>query len=200
LNELKAALGRIKQDLDASRVPWALIGGLALAALAEARMTRDIDVVMAVGSDREADVVTRNLLDRGYRMSREGLRLRKEDGSLAMVRLLPPGETDQGVILDLFFNWSGIEAEIARGAERLEVFRGLSVPVARLGHMLALKVSAGRDRDIEDARHLLREANPPELTRAREALAWIAARGVTDREDLSAALEQLLQESPPALP
>ena len=47
-----------------------------------------------------------------------------------------------GVVVDLLFASCGIEPELVRDAEPLEVFEGLTLPVARLEHLLAMKVLA----------------------------------------------------------
>jgi hypothetical protein len=47
-------------DLDALRVPWALIGGLAVSVRVVPRLTKDLDFAVAVTNDPEAeDVVLR---------------------------------------------------------------------------------------------------------------------------------------------
>jgi len=45
-----------------------------------------------------------------------------------------------GIIVDLLFASSGIEPEITAAAEVLTVARGLRMPVARTGHLIALKL------------------------------------------------------------
>lgn len=61
---------------------------------------------------------------------------------LVAVRLLPPGQPDEGIVIDLLFTSAGIEPEICRDAERLEIAPGLTVPVAQAGHLVAMKVLA----------------------------------------------------------
>src|SRR5258708_1556904 len=101
-------------------------------------------------------------------------------GRLSTVRLLPPGEGKAGVVIDLLFASSGIEPEIVRAAEKLEIVAGLVAPVARTGHLMALKVLARDDRsrpqDLDDLRALLAEASPEDLADARAALHLIEAR------------------------
>ncbi len=56
-----------------------------------------------------------------------------------------------GVIVDLLFASSGIEPEIAAEAEVLTVARELRMPVARVGHLIALKLlSYDADRRRQD--------------------------------------------------
>ena len=63
-----------------------------------------------------------------------------------------------------------VREEIAAVAEPLEVVSGLEVPVARVGHLLALKILAAREarpQDVGDARQLLRVASAEETEPTR---------------------------------
>lgn len=197
LNPLTLALRRIAGDLRAAGREWALIGGLAIGARAEPRTTRDVDLAVAVESDAEAEALVFHLQSRGYRtlaaVEQEAV------GRLSTVRLLPPGEGQLGVLVDLLFASSGIEPEVARAAETLEIVSGLEVPVARIGHLIALKVLArddrGRPQDLDDLRALLAEAGPEDLAEAGAAVRLIEARGFQRGRRLSEDLERLLATS-----
>lgn len=198
LNPLVASLHRIASDLSAAGREWALIGGLAIGARAEPRTTRDIDLAVAVEGDREAETLVFALQSRGYKtmtaIEQEAV------GRLSTVRLLPPGEGRSGVVIDLLFASSGIEPEIVRAAEKLEIVAGLVVPVARTGHLMALKVLARDDRrrpqDLDDLRALLAEASPEDLAEARAALRLIEARGFQRGRRLTEDFERLLGAPP----
>jgi predicted nucleotidyltransferase len=197
LNPLTLTLRRIAADLRAAGREWALIGGLAIGARAEPRTTRDVDLAVAVASDAEAEALVFELQSRGYRtlaaVEQEAV------GRLATVRLLPPGEGQSGVLVDLLFASSGIEPEIAGAAEPLEIVPGLEVPVARIGHLMALKVLArddrGRPQDLDDLRALIVEAGPEDLADAGAALRLIEARGFHRGRRLSEDFERLLATS-----
>jgi hypothetical protein len=77
-------------------------------------------------------------------------------------------------------------------AEPIEVLPGLVVPVARTGHLIALKVLAGREIDARDTRWLWEVADESERALAREALAEITQRGFNRRKDLPAELAKVL--------
>jgi predicted nucleotidyltransferase len=97
--------------------------------------------------------------------------------------------------VDLLFASSGIEAEVAQAAELLEIAPGLSLPVATIGHLIALKVLARDDvtrpQDLADLRALLTAASAEDLDLARQAVALVAARGFNRGRDLGKALEEL---------
>ncbi len=203
MQRLRAALIRLRTDLVACRADWALIGGLAVSARAEPRTTRDLDVAVSVSDDADLESVGRFLLNHGYREveHRENRRL----GTAAKITYQVPGESSAGVVADLLFAMTGIEPEVVADAEMLEVMRGLAMPVARTGHLLALKVLARdpshpdlRPQDAGDIRELLRVADGEEIHRARHALDLMERRGfdldLDDRpRDLRAEFEDLLR-------
>jgi predicted nucleotidyltransferase len=196
LNPVEAALGRISRDLEAAGKRWALIGGLAVSTRAEPRTTRDVDLVVAVASDAEAEALVYRLQATGYRV----LAVLEQTifHRLSTVRLAPQIEGGGHVVVDLLFASSGIEPEIAEAAERIEIVEGLPVPVARIGHLLALKVLARDDRrrpqDWDDIRALLIEATPADVEEARAALHLIEARGFHRDKALGEAFDQILRE------
>ena len=51
MTDLERAIGAIGGHLRSLDVRWAVVGGLAVSARAEARLTRDADVVVSVESD-----------------------------------------------------------------------------------------------------------------------------------------------------
>lgn len=59
-------LRRAVADLDALRVRWALVGGLAISVRSVPRFTKDLDFAVAVADDSEAEDVVLRLRGRGY--------------------------------------------------------------------------------------------------------------------------------------
>lgn len=192
MNRLERALGRIDADLTALSLRWAVVGGVAVSVRARPRTTWDVDVAVVVAADREAEHVVRELRDRGYRDRPDGPLLEQKDvGRLAAVRLLAPGEQEDGLGVDLLFASSGVEEEIVAAADMLETFPGLFVPVVQLGHLLALKVLAGRPRDLEDCAALLEKVRAEDLRQTRDTLVLIERRGFHRGKDLFAELERI---------
>jgi hypothetical protein len=194
VSRLEAALGAIASELERVHRAWALIGGLAVSARAEPRFTRDIDLAVAAVDDQDAEAVVRGLVASGYGVLAT---LEQEAASrLATVRLETPGEGPSAVVVDLLFASSGVEPEIIQEAEVLEVLPGLRVPVAGIGHLLALKalsISPTRPQDLIDILALLREAKPADIDQARKTAALIVKRGFGRGRDLVGDLEQHLR-------
>ncbi len=191
MNSVEAALRRVTADLDRRRLGWALVGGFAVSARAEPRFTRDVDVAVAVIDDRAAEQNVHDLVADGYRL----LASVEQDavGRLATVRL---GPVAGDVVVDVLFASSGIEPEIVRSAEAIEILPGLVVPVARTGHLIALKLLArddeSRPQDLADLRSLHEVATREDVDLARSAIHLITERGYHRDRDLAAALTALL--------
>jgi hypothetical protein len=177
LNPVERALKRIFSELGEAGIPCALIGGLAVSARAEPRTTRDVDVAISADGDDAAEQLVFHLQSRGYVV---GMLLEQENtGRIATVRLTR--DSERSVYVDLLFASSGIEPEIVAAAEDLAVLEDVTVRVASRAHLIAMKVLARDDRhrpqDFDDLRALLAEASDDELSRVRDALALVEARG-----------------------
>lgn len=197
MTRLLAALLQATRDLQDLGQRWALVGGLAVSARAEPRTTRDVDLVVAVSGDPQAEKLVRDLRGRGYTLV-EHLE-QDATGRLATVRFIAPGEDEGGVLVDLLFASSGVESEIVARAEEIEIAAGISLPIATTGHLIALKLLARDDRnrpqDFDDLRALLEEASAEDVGQAREALQLVMERGYDrGRTDLLEQLEQLVSE------
>jgi hypothetical protein len=101
VNRLESALVQIAAALEEAGTGWALVGGLAVSVRTEPRFTRDVDIAVAVQDDSEAESLIRTMRDRGY--VAHTLVEQEATGRLATARLLPPGETAAGVVVDLRF-------------------------------------------------------------------------------------------------
>ncbi len=186
---LRASAG----ELERLRTSFALIGGLAVSARTEPRFTRDIDLAVAVTDDDDAERRVHGLVTAGF--SIDSTVEQTARGRLATVRLRPPGEA--GGVLDLLFASSGIEPEIVTRAEPLEILSGLTVPVARTGDLIALKLLARDDderpQDALDIRALARAADDEDWALARTACQQISDRGFNRGRDLLSALDALIR-------
>lgn len=195
---LSEAFVRLQADLRSIEAKWALVGGLAVSGRTEPRTTRDIDVVVAVPDDKAAEAVSWALRNRGYQLDTQ--LEQTATGRLSTVRFLMP-DSKLPILADLLFGSSGIEREVVEAADMLEIFPQTFAPVAKTGHLLALKVLAfrpdrpqERPQDLTDIRELLRVADDEELTRAREALDLISRRGFDRGKDLQAEFEEQLRQ------
>ncbi|NJL26729.1 MAG: nucleotidyl transferase AbiEii/AbiGii toxin family protein [Thermoanaerobaculia bacterium] len=190
----KALIG-VGKDLQELGIRWALVGGIAVSLRSEPRTTRDLDIAVATRSNRETDNLIRDLAARGYRrMEPDQHRAHRVTGRVAMDRLLTPKENVEGVAVDLLFSFSGIEEEIVEAADLVEVSPGHSLPVATRGHLMALKVLAGRLQDKADFSNLLEEADARDLMEAELAAELIDRRGLHPNRQVLLELARLREE------
>ncbi len=193
MTSLEASLRRIHADLTEAHASFALAGGLAVSARTEPRFTRDADLAVSLVSDAEAEALIHSLQARDYGI--EAIVEQQAVGWLATVRLTL-SRVPQAPVVDLLFASSGIEPEVVADAEAIDLLPGLRIGVARTGHLIALKVlsrdDVRRPQDLVDLRALLRVAPRAELTRARQALTLIAARGYHRGRDLMAEMSGLI--------
>ena len=193
---LQEALAQILGALAEERAPGALLGGLAVSVWTEPRFTRDVDLAVAVTSDEDAERLIHRLRGRGY-----GLLATVEQTAvarLATARLRPPGQLEEGMVVDLLFASSDIEPEIVSAALELDVGGAVSAKVACIGHLVALKLLAHdpikRPQDGLDLRALRAVLNEEEHVRATRACELIESRGFSRGRDLRAALTAYLSD------
>jgi len=190
VNRLETTLIDAVARLNRFGVDCALVGGLAVSARAEPRFTRDVDLAVIVIDDLAAESLVRHFIEIGFRVLAT---VEQETANrLATVRLLPPGQTAEGVVVDLLFASSGIETEIVQSAEKIEVFPDVFVRVAKVGHLIALKILAcddDRPQDEVDLRSLLLDVSDADVTDAGEALKLVSERGFERGRNLAEALK-----------
>lgn len=192
------ALRRLATDLEALKLPWALVGGLAVSAHTGAGALDDIDVALAVADDDTAEAVVRALHERGY----AALTTIEDEGSgrLASVRLEFIGEEGRVEPLQLLFASSGIEPELVARASSRPV-ANVRCPVASVGHLLALKMLShgpARPQDGQDIAALLRAASEDDLQEAEDAFVLITDRGLSRGRDLLREYQAFLAREPGA--
>lgn len=189
--DIEGALRDISSHLSAGP-EWALVGGLAVSARTGPRFTLDADVAVSVADDGEAEALIASLLrDGGYQvlaMIENGA-----TGRLATARLVRP--TSHDLVTDLLFASCGIEPEIAAAADVLEPVPGLTMPVAQVGHLMAMKLLAQDDErrplDRADLLALSQVADDAAWAQARQGVVAIMERGYGRGRDLGASLETL---------
>lgn len=197
MNRVEAALRRIAAELDRRQVGWALVGGFAVSARTEPRFTRDVDVAVLAESDEAAEQLVRSLTTAGYGL---GAFVEQDAvGRLATVRLISPDACGGGVVVDLIFATAGIESDIVAAADVLEILPGVSLPVAAVGHLVALKLLARDDetrpQDAADLRALASVLDGEARSTARTAVEHIVERGFGRDRPLPELLDAYLDDA-----
>jgi predicted nucleotidyltransferase len=190
MRQLEQVAREVVNWLDDNGVQYALIGGLAVSFRTIERFTKDIDLAIAVENDQQAEICVRDIAGLGYRV--QTLLEQTKLGRIATVRLIKAHEGS--AFLDLLFASSGIEGEVVAGAESIEVFENLSLAVASLPGLLALKVLSvepiNRPQDVVDIKNLLKEASSEDIQETTRLLELVHDRGYNRGKDLQAEFDR----------
>jgi predicted nucleotidyltransferase len=185
-------LREIAEVLNTSEYQWALIGALAVSIYTEPRTTRDIDIAIILEEKDHEEELIQYLFGKGYH-SRYVLQHAMPSQRLGN-RVLTPADThQQSIPIDLLSSSTGIEKEVVHSSQKIEVFPTVVMPVARVSHLIAMKVlsenSDDRMKDQLDLKNLLKIATTSDIDSAREAVQLIEERGFARRKDLLSTLE-----------
>jgi predicted nucleotidyltransferase len=195
VRRLEKALCTVVRDLRQLGREFALLGGFAVSAHVEPRTTRDVDLAVVVDGDDDAEQLAFALSSLGHTVTITVEQARS--GRLATIRTLSPS----GAVVDLLFASSGIEHEVVRASTEVEILEGLTVPVASVAHLIAMKILARDDRrrpqDRVDLAGLFRVAADEDLRAARSALELVATRGYGRGRELLEELDRALEELRP---
>lgn len=151
---MPAGVGSVLADLarafSAAGARWYVFGAQAVIALGVPRVTADVDVTVeetAEGSHRLLEVLE----------AKFALRVTKNvDAFIATARVIPLIHRESMLPVDVVIAGPGLEMEILGRVHRRRIGRGPMIPFIAPADLLALKVLAGRPRDLEDVRALLR--------------------------------------------
>ncbi len=175
----------------------ALVGGLAVSIRTRERFTKDIDLVIAVANDREAEALAQSMQSLGFDLL--VVVEQEAQGLIATLRFRAPKSGSDDPSIDLILASCGIEPEIVAGASTVKKAKSWDrIRVATVPHLIAMKVlseSPGRPEDATDLRLLLSVATDSELAEARKAIALIEERGFNREKDLQACLASYLGSS-----
>lgn len=142
-------LEKLARALDARAIPYMIIGGQAVLLYGEPRLTQDIDVTVGTSpGERFADVIAA--------AAEAGCTPLPDDAvAFAHQTMVLPCSSQAGPRVDFVFSFTPYEQHAIRHACVIQLGQAL-VRFARLEDLIIHKVFAGRPRDLEDARSLLR--------------------------------------------
>lgn len=186
---MAGALERAAEALRDQDVPFAVIGGLAFGARGVPRFTADLDFAVAV-DEAQTDEVVFALTQRGYRV--DAVLIDKRTRRPATVRLKDPSSD---LLVDLLFDFVGIEREITAAATPTEVMPGQTWPTATRVHLCAMKLLAMRPKDLGDLSVLLPALTSLEIRRLDLTLKHIEQTGKAGRRNLVREFRLVLQRT-----
>ena len=171
---------------------WYVFGAQAVLAYGRPRLTADVDVTVdAVGASATellAELASAAFIPRG----------RGFEALITRSRLLPMVHEPTAIPLDIVLAGPGIDQDFLERAQRVDV-GGVSVPILCVEDLLATKVLAGREKDLEDVRGILAERRDRiDLARARAVLRELDR--ALGRPELLESFDRLVAGGDPALP
>jgi len=183
--------------LEAERVPFVVVGGIAAGLLGEPRYTKDADfmVLLKTGNIQKLAQAARKL---GFDVEPE---LADSQWHFSGYLRLWLGDPGRQTAVDLMKCNNDFLREVAFRARETR-FCGLAVPLATPEDMILFKVSAWREKDVPDARSIMnRHRDHLDLAYLRRWADWIAKRTPL-LKDAPARLEAILggRPGPPAIP
>ena len=182
IGEVLAALGTC---FDSVGVRWYLFGAQAAIFHGVARLTADVDVTVLPelhSTGRLASVMEAN----GFR-----LRVTATDDFVARTRVLPFVHSATRLPVDVVLAGPGIEEQFLDRAE-FHVLEGVRVPIATVEDLVTMKILAGRPKDLDDAKGMLRARSEEiDLDHVRRMLELLEE--ALSQSDLIPQLEQLIR-------
>jgi len=124
-----------------------VIGGYAVAHHGESRFTEDIDITLGVDSDH-LDELLSVIKDEYY------VRIKKAADFVAKTNVLPIGDNQNSVKIDLIFSFVDYERKAIERAETVFIDNE-RIQIVAASDLVIYKLIAGRARDIEDAKSIL---------------------------------------------
>lgn len=178
------ALAAFAEIADQERIRWYLFGAQAVAVYGIPRTTGDIDITIELG-DRALSSITDALTRAGF------MPLIRDEGFTELTRIYPVIHEPTRWKVDFVLAGPGIET---RFLDEVRVFEAgkTKIPVIAPEHLAALKVLAGRPKDLEDVRGLIRIASLDHV-RVRETLELLERS--LDQSDLVPLYERLCSEA-----
>ena len=167
---------------------WYVFGAQAAIFHGSVRLTADADFTVFLDDARLEEAITE--LGNGGFAARvdDPARFAREN------RVLPLLHNPSGILVDVVLGGSGLEEQFAHRAGLRDIGGGVAVPVAACEDIIAMKILAGRPKDLDDAQAVVRAQAGrmnPELV--REVLRELEQ--ALDRRDLVAVFEDLLRRS-----
>lgn len=182
IGDVLAALGTC---FDSLGVRWYLFGAQAAIFHGVARLTADVDVTVLLephSTGRLASVMEAN----GFR-----LRVTATDDFVARTRVLPFVHSATRLPVDVVLAGPGIEEHFLDRAE-FHVLEGVRVPIATVEDLVTMKILAGRPKDLDDAKAMLRARSEEiDLGHVRRMLQLLEE--ALSQNDLIPQLEQLIR-------
>jgi acylphosphatase len=173
--------------LSSLAVRWYVFGAQAAILHGAVRLTEDIDVTVLL-EGRETRRLVQALEAAGFT-----LRVSDSEAFVEKTRVLPVKHSSTAIPVDVVLGGPGLEEIFAARARAIQL-HGVSVPVATAEDVVAMKILAGRPKDLEDVVAVVSaQGTQLDVVLLRETVQLIES--ALDQSDLTPLLEQCLAKA-----
>ena len=184
---LVEVLGALAQACSSLSLRWYLFGAQAAIAYGSARLSADVDATVELGA-RPVAALVGAMREAGF-----SLRVSDAEDFAERARVLPFVHDASSMPVDIVLAGPGLE-ELFLERAQFQVVGGASIPTACAEDIVAMKILAGRAKDIEDVVAILAARRGElNLELVRDTLKLL--EGALGQSDLLPALEAALARS-----
>lgn len=176
-------LKKLAKEFEKSKIPYMIIGGQAVLLYGEPRFTKDIDVTLGVNVEK-LDTIIKVVNNLKLKILPENPK-----NFVTELMVLPVIDEINGIRIDLIFSFSPYEQEAIKRATSID-FSGVKVKFASVEDLIIHKIIAGRERDIEDIRHII--LKNPQFDKSY-ILKWLKEFDVSLSENFTKRFESILK-------
>ena len=186
MSALRDVLTDLSTFLGERGIQWYVFGAQAVIVFGRPRQTLDVDVTIDVSVD-DASELSSALHQAGF-----PARLDEIKTFVRRTRVIPVVHEASGVPVDMILAGPGLEQEFLERVVNVDV-QETSIPFISPEDLTAIKILAGRPKDLEDVRGILEKQGPSlDETRVRDVLGRL--EGALDLSDLVQTFESLRRE------
>jgi hypothetical protein len=185
--DVPAALADLSRAFAQERVRWYVFGAQAVIATGVIRTTDDIDVTVEEPATGAASLLA-TLEAAGFVLRPVG----NPATFIAATRVVPVKHVRTGIPVDVILAGPGIEEEMFSRVQMRAVGR-TRVPFVDTADLIALKMLAGRPKDVEDVRSIVR-ACPPDLSIAVARQRVLTLGEIVDDSTLVRTFDRLVSQ------
>ncbi|MEX2400268.1 MAG: nucleotidyl transferase AbiEii/AbiGii toxin family protein [Rhodothermales bacterium] len=182
-----ATVSDVLADLDTlfqrRGIDWYVFGAQAVVVFGRPRQTLDIDVTIDLAVEEISELAVA-LYESGYEA-----RVDELEQFVRRTRAAPVVHAASGIPVDIIFAGPGLEREFLERAVPVDI-ENARIPFLSPEDLVAIKILAGRPKDLEDVRGIL-EKQGPALDEARVRDILERLERALDRSDLVPTYESL---------
>jgi hypothetical protein len=164
LNPLFEAASEMHQFFSKNRIPYAVIGGVALQRWGDQRFTKDVDITIAASLEKGVSGLVTLVIDRFPAHVSNPLEFARKTRMILVT-------ASNGVDVDISLGLPGYEDEMFKRAIDYEIEAGKSIRLCSAEDLIIHKAVAGRPQDVSDIQGIVyRQGKKLDVTYIRN---WI---------------------------